>query len=80
VRTADLKPRELSAHEARQHHAAMLRAFREIALDATADRATSLTFPHPWFGPMSAFRWLCFAPFHQAIHVRQVEAIVARAR
>jgi hypothetical protein len=49
---------------------------RELA-DPAAIRASRVTHVHPWFGPLSAEVWGCFGPFHQALHLRQAQAIAA---
>ncbi|HYE62448.1 MAG TPA: hypothetical protein VD997_10660 [Phycisphaerales bacterium] len=49
---------------------------RELA-DPGAIRASRVTHVHPWFGPLSCEVWACFGPFHQALHLRQADAIVA---
>ena len=78
VRTAELKPTgELSLSATVRDYQTMLVEFREAALDETADRASPLRFPHPWFGPLSAHTWLGFAPFHQTIHLEQARRILA---
>lgn len=75
VRTADLKPRGLAPAVALAGYRNMLAAFRHAALDECEDRRSRTRFEHPWFGPLNAFQWLCFAPFHQVIHVAQARAI-----
>ncbi|MEM7455863.1 MAG: hypothetical protein AAF456_16030 [Planctomycetota bacterium] len=34
-------------------------------------------FPHPWFGPINSKQWLALACFHQRLHRRQAQKIVA---
>ena len=50
-------------------------------LDSLVSSASSLQsvayFRHPWFGMLNAHQWLCFAAFHQRIHLRQAQRIVA---
>jgi hypothetical protein len=41
-----------------------------------ASLASRAEFPHPWFGPLDAFEWVCFLPMHQRIHVRQADRIL----
>jgi hypothetical protein len=36
---------------------------------------TTLTFDHPWFGPMDAATWHFMAGFHMQLHRRQMERI-----
>jgi hypothetical protein len=79
VSTADLKARgALTAEEAVAAYRAMVARFRERAVEQAGDRASPLRYDHPWFGPLDAYRWLCFAPFHQAIHLEQSRRILAR--
>lgn len=53
-----------------------LAAHRARFLDPRIDRRASGRFKHPWFGPLTARQWQCFAPVHQRIHRRQLEAIL----
>jgi len=79
VDTADLKPEpDIPFAEAARRYAAMLAGFRARTIEGGGDRSTPLRFLHPWFGPLSAFQWMCFAPFHQEIHRRQMRRIVER--
>jgi hypothetical protein len=76
VSTADLKPAEGTPLEAaRRAFGAMLVEYRQVVLDPTADRQSPVRYAHPWFGPLGAHAWVCFAPFHQAIHLRQARRI-----
>jgi hypothetical protein len=77
--TAQLKPEpDVPPAEAARRYVAMLVEFRARTIDDGGDRDTPLRFSHPWFGPLSAFQWMCFAPFHQEIHLRQMRRIVER--
>ena len=79
VRTADLKPAGATTGAAAiEAYTAWVARFRRRVLDAAGDRQSPLRFEHPWFGPLDARRWLCFVPFHQAIHLRQARAIRRR--
>jgi len=42
-----------------------------------SDLKTTLTFPHPWFGPMNAAAWHFMAGFHMQLHRKQMELILA---
>ena len=57
----------------------MLEDFRRRTLDAAGDRRSPLRHLQPWFGPMTALQWICFAPFHQTIHLKQAERILRLA-
>jgi len=77
IRTADLKPEpEIAFDVAARRYAAMLAEFRARTIEGGGDRRTALRADHPWFGPLSAFEWMCFAPFHQEIHRRQLRRVV----
>ena len=79
VRTADLKPRGgRSAADAQGAYRDMIEGFRKRTLTEVGDRNSRLRFPHPWFGSLTAFDWLCFAPFHQTIHIEQATRILRR--
>ncbi|HKS29019.1 MAG TPA: DinB family protein [Pyrinomonadaceae bacterium] len=41
---------------------------------------TDVTYPHPVFGPMSAYQWLIFVGAHEDRHLRQIDSLLARAR
>ena len=38
---------------------------------------TDVTYPHPAFGPMSAYQWLIFIGAHEDRHLRQIERVMA---
>ncbi|HMO20532.1 MAG TPA: DinB family protein [Candidatus Melainabacteria bacterium] len=42
------------------------------------DNHPEATYPHPWFGPMTARQWYILAGRHQAIHRHQIEQILSR--
>jgi hypothetical protein len=42
-----------------------------------SDLKTTLTFPHPWFGPMNAAAWHFMTGFHMQLHRKQMELILA---
>lgn len=35
---------------------------------------TSVTYPHPAFGPLNAYQWLIFLALHENRHLRQIES------
>ena len=79
ARVEDVKPRgELPPAEVR---ATFVRLLTEAAAsDATEPPippGTGVRAPHPWFGPIDAYRWHCLLGIHQRIHRRQIEAIRA---
>lgn len=38
---------------------------------------TEVTYPHPAFGPMSAYQWLIFIGAHEDRHLRQINSLLA---
>lgn len=38
------------------------------------------TFPHPFFGPLTAGEWLVMAGLHEHRHTTQIEALLAKVR
>jgi hypothetical protein len=51
-------------------------ALREDARDPNS----TLAFPHPRYGPLTAHGWHALAAFHQGLHRRQMERIVGGLR
>lgn len=75
--TAELKPAgEMSANHARRNFSEFLERYHRRMTDDCADRASSTTAEHPWFGPLTARQWICFLPFHQRIHIRQARVVL----
>ncbi len=56
----------------------MSQGFLQEAAAASIDAFPHATFPHPWFGPFNAHKWLVLAGSHQNIHRHQIEAIIVR--
>jgi hypothetical protein len=38
---------------------------------------SSVTYPHPAFGPLNFYQWLAFIGLHEGRHLRQVETVLA---
>lgn len=38
---------------------------------------SSVTYPHPAFGPLNFYQWMAFIGLHEGRHLRQVEAVLA---
>lgn len=56
-----------------------LNAIRDRLAREVGDRRSTARFLHPWFGPLDAHQWHCLLAAHQAIHRRQLKAILARS-
>ena len=41
------------------------------------DYSSQATHPHPWFGDLKSLDWLRLIAFHQNLHRKQIERIVA---
>jgi hypothetical protein len=75
VSTADVKPSPDVTHAITQEFLTSSEKF--IAeLGKLPNIQSTLTWPHPWFGELSAADWHFFAGFHMAIHRKQIEAII----
>lgn len=76
VRVENLKPRgRIDAPTAVEEYRTMLLRVRQIVLNPHSDWRSRARYVHPWFGPLGAKQWACFAPFHQAIHLKQARTI-----
>lgn len=42
------------------------------------ERFPNAKYAHPWFGPLNAREWLLFIPFHQRVHMKQIDEITKR--
>lgn len=42
--------------------------------------ASGQTFPHPYFGPLTAAEWIVVAGLHEGRHTRQIEHILSKLR
>jgi len=38
----------------------------------------SITYSHPWYGPLSINQWICLSAIHQKIHTKHLQAIRSR--
>jgi hypothetical protein len=78
VRVARLKPSGgLDAAQAEAGYRTMLRHFRDVIMARDGAWDAGARHIHPWFGPLGARQWACFAPFHQAIHLKQARRVRA---
>lgn len=75
---ADAPPGGGRGHTLLQDYAAFLDDYAATLLEDVGNRNSKLTCPHPWFGELTAHRWACLGAFHQAIHRRHLEEIVAQ--
>jgi len=59
-------------------------AFLDVCADTLrqdiGDRRSTVTYPPPWLGELTAHQWACVGAVHQAIHRRHMERIVAGLR
>jgi len=79
VRTADLKPTgEAGYAESAERYRSMLVEFRRATHERSRNRNSDARYEHPWFGPLDCYQWLCFAPFHQTIHLKQARRVLER--
>jgi hypothetical protein len=59
-----------------QDYRAFLDDYADTLSEDVGDRKSKRTHPHPWLGELTAHRWVCLGAHHQAVHRRQLEAIV----
>lgn len=76
--TAAVKPTGSHGPEIVDDYAAFLDEFLDRIARQSGDRASTTTFPHPWFGELTAAKWVTLAAVHQRIHRRQLEKILGR--
>lgn len=48
-----------------------------LPMHNSEEKLKSLTIPHPWLGELTHLQWIWFAAFHQKIHKKQLERILA---
>ena len=77
VRTADVKPDPQVDASIEKNFATSCKDLLEL-LDNCSNLKTAKTYPHPWFGPLDAYRWLALASMHMSIHRKQLAAILER--
>lgn len=73
--TADVKPDPAVTEEVEAAYEASADAFLQ-RIAPLAELNTEARYPHPWFGPINAFRWLGLASMHMGIHRGQIAAIL----
>jgi hypothetical protein len=59
-----------------QDFRAFLDDYAGTLTEDVGDRSSKRTHAHPWLGELTARDWLCRGAQHQAVHRRQLEAIV----
>jgi hypothetical protein len=79
IRVAEVKARGgQPLEEVRANYRAMIEAFTGAIPRDVGDRHSTARHPHPWIGQLSAYQWLCFAPLHQQLHIKQARRICRR--
>ena len=77
VSTADVKPDPNVRSEVADAYEQSCEHLLET-LRRTGDLHTAVKHPHPWFGPLNAYRWLALAAMHMGIHRKQIATILKR--
>ena len=75
VRTQDVKPSGGIGLERIRSFQSYLKSTPEKI--AQFDFSSQATHPHPWFGDLKSIDWLRLIAFHQDLHRKQIERIVA---
>lgn len=55
-------------------------ALQTLRSDLESIDVTGHTFPHPYFGPLTAAEWLVISGLHERRHTGQIEALLAKLR
>jgi hypothetical protein len=58
----------------------LLRRLDEQVRTPGFDLNSTTQFDHPWFGPFTAKQWYWLLGAHQAVHAKQVKAIIAKLK
>ena len=53
---------------------------RSLRTDLESTDVTGHTFPHPFFGPLTATEWLVIAGLHERRHTGQIESLLTKIR
>jgi len=71
--TATVKPTtQRDPEEVRAEFALFVENHMGEVLGRVENRESSLTFAHPWFGPLTAKKWFWLLGEHQNIHLKQL--------
>jgi hypothetical protein len=77
VGTADVKPEaEIDPVKVVEDFRVLSEKFMKEAAAADINAYPEATHPHPWFGPLTAHKWLVMAGTHENIHRQQIKAII----
>ena len=71
---------QLSIAEARQKLVENETAFAELRDDMAAFELKEHTFPHPYFGKLTAADWLMIAGGHERRHIEQIKRVLEQIR
>ncbi|MGB7201543.1 MAG: DinB family protein [Pyrinomonadaceae bacterium] len=55
-------------------------ALKSLRTDLESTDVTGHTFPHPFFGPLTATEWLVIAGLHERRHTGQIESLLTKIR
>ena len=69
------RPAGLPLADAIEHLRASRDALRSMRPRLERLDGTSVTFPHPAFGPINIYQWLAFIGAHEQRHLAQIEAL-----
>jgi hypothetical protein len=81
IRPEEVKPRRgRPLTDVWADYRAMIVTFTSAIPHDVGDRNATARHPHPWFGQLSAYQWLCFTPLHQEVHFKQARRICSELR
>lgn len=76
--TAAVKPPTVTDPEIVSKFRERCAAYLSIIENETLKDSHSEQYVHPWFGPLTAYKWHCLSAIHQGIHRRQIERILEK--
>lgn len=71
---------EVSIEESLAALTAATEAYDSLRPDMERYDLSAHTFPHPFFGPLTAAEWLVMAGLHEKRHASQIESLLAKVR
>jgi len=71
---------EVTINEALERMKASGEAFRAIQSDLESVDSSAHTFPHPFFGDLTAAEWLVMVGWHERRHTGQIDGLLTKIR
>ncbi|MEM6822848.1 MAG: hypothetical protein AAF558_13015 [Verrucomicrobiota bacterium] len=78
--TAAVKPQGIYGPEVIEKFRSFVDEYCWEIQEKAKKRRTKRTYDHPWFGPLTARRWVRMGALHQKLHRSQIEHIVIKLK